>query len=232
MLRYLNPAYYLKTNGKSGYTIDQTILIVAIIAILITLIIVTIGWALLNRTSGTKLGSQLQQMEDAISQFYGKHRMFPTAACPSATTANYAGASAAILAGVTTDCGTLNTGIGGANELDNLMSGVPIAGGRVRNNFSGIISMLEGTGLNQWLPNTPSGASYIIVKFENVPLSEAKEADAELDKGVAGVPSNQGRVVYSTVDCLPASNGAAVPLPSTLTVPTAGNVNICFATPI
>ena len=65
--------------NRKGYTIDQTILIVAIIAILITLIIVTIGWTLLNRTGGTKLASQLQQVETAVAQFYEGpgNRQFP-----------------------------------------------------------------------------------------------------------------------------------------------------------
>jgi type II secretory pathway pseudopilin PulG len=64
--------------SRQGYTIDQTILIVAIIAILITLVIVTIGWTLLNRTGGTKLASQLGQIDDAVAQFYDTNRAFPT----------------------------------------------------------------------------------------------------------------------------------------------------------
>jgi Tfp pilus assembly protein PilE len=64
--------------ARRGYTIDQTILIVAIIAILITLVIVTIGWTLLGRAGGNKVGSQLTQIQPAVAQFYNINRTYPS----------------------------------------------------------------------------------------------------------------------------------------------------------
>ena len=66
-----------KFNSRTaGYTLDQTILIVAIIAILITLIVATIGWALLNRAGGTKLAAQLKQIEDANGLFFSSYNQW------------------------------------------------------------------------------------------------------------------------------------------------------------
>lgn len=65
---------------SAGYTIDQTILIVAVIAILITLIIASVGWDLLNRTSGTKFASYLKQIEEANGTFYARQGVWPNIA--------------------------------------------------------------------------------------------------------------------------------------------------------
>jgi NADH:ubiquinone oxidoreductase subunit 3 (subunit A) len=69
---------YNKTfKGIAGYTIDQTILIVAVIAILITMIIASVGWDLLSRAGGTKLASHLRQFETGVGQFFAKHSVWP-----------------------------------------------------------------------------------------------------------------------------------------------------------
>lgn len=64
-------------SATAGYTIDQTILIVAVIAILITMIIASVGWDLLSRAGGTKLASHLRQFETGVGQFFSKHSVWP-----------------------------------------------------------------------------------------------------------------------------------------------------------
>lgn len=66
-----------KKTMNAGYTIDQTILIIAIIAILITIIIATVGWDLLQRAGGAKVASHLRQIEGAIGEFYSRHELWP-----------------------------------------------------------------------------------------------------------------------------------------------------------
>ncbi len=66
-----------KKQMNAGYTIDQTILIIAIIAILITIIIATVGWDLLQRAGGAKVASHLRQIEGAIGEFYSRHQLWP-----------------------------------------------------------------------------------------------------------------------------------------------------------
>ena len=61
-----------------GYTIDQTILIVAVIAILVTMIIGSVGWDLLSRAGGTKLQSHLVQMENSAGSFFAQYGLWPT----------------------------------------------------------------------------------------------------------------------------------------------------------
>ena len=75
----------------AGYTIDQTILIVAVIAVLITLIIASVGWDLLNRTSGTKFASYLKQIEEANGAFYARQGVWPHTAVADAAVAPAAG---------------------------------------------------------------------------------------------------------------------------------------------
>ena len=62
---------------QAGYTIDQTILIVAVIAILVTMIIGSVGWDLLTRAGGTKLQSHLVQFENAAGSFFAQYGLWP-----------------------------------------------------------------------------------------------------------------------------------------------------------
>jgi len=73
----VNTKYKDTFHRAAGYTIDQTILIVAVIAILITMIIASVGWDLLSRAGGTKLASHLRQFETGVGQFFAKHAVWP-----------------------------------------------------------------------------------------------------------------------------------------------------------
>jgi type II secretory pathway pseudopilin PulG len=61
-----------KTNTRkiAGFTLDQTILVVAVIAVLATIIISSVAWNVLNRANATKLNAHLTQINDAIGQYY------------------------------------------------------------------------------------------------------------------------------------------------------------------
>jgi len=204
MLRILNKYYGRIFSRREGYTIDQTILIVAIIAILITLIIITIGWQLINRTSGTKLGSQLKQVEDSITQFYAAQKVFPHQAFATAPTAAATG-NVLVMAAVTPAGAALLPTINAAN-LSNLLGGFRINGTTsLQNSYGGNISMMPGS-VNAWT-GAPATNTYLVVEFAQVPLSDAQEADRAID---GAQNATQGRLVYGNSTCLPASAGAAV----------------------
>lgn len=72
---------------QAGYTIDQTILIVAVIAILVTMIIGSVGWDLLTRAGGTKMQSHLVQFENAAGSFFSQYGRWPHDVTADSTTA-------------------------------------------------------------------------------------------------------------------------------------------------
>lgn len=163
--------------SRQGYTIDQTILIVAIIAILITLVIVTIGWTLLNRTSGTKLASQLNQIDDAVAQFYDTNRAFPTdlAALQNAGLINFRVNAAGT--------GYIND-FGGAVSVAQLRTGTTSA-----------------TTPNGLAVNT----RYVWVQQQNVPLAEAQRADDNIDGTLSGSAGRVNYIANATGTCPDAS---------------------------
>lgn len=74
---------------QAGYTIDQTILIVAVIAILVTMIIGSVGWDLLTRAGGTKMQSHLVQFENAAGSFFSQYGLWPQDVTDGTPTANF-----------------------------------------------------------------------------------------------------------------------------------------------
>ena len=65
----------------AGYTLDQTILIVAVIAILVTIIVGSVGWEVLNRASSAKIAAHLKQIETAVGVYYKENNnTWPTSA--------------------------------------------------------------------------------------------------------------------------------------------------------
>ncbi len=216
-MKLLKHRLFQRMLSNKGYTIDQTILIVAIIAILITLVIVTVGWQLINRTGGTKAAAQLKQIEDANGQFFSAHRVWPHQAysAPAVSPANNMLALANN--GITTWAANVNSA-----NLQNLISGFPVSGGAVSHNFGGggAITMQA----NRYLSTMGIGTdNRMVVQFAAVPLPEAKEADQNMD-GQEGY--NTGRIIYGTGACLNTTSGGNV---STPTQATSGNVYLCYA---
>jgi Tfp pilus assembly protein PilE len=212
-----------KLFNRRGYTIDQTILIVAIIAILITLIIVTIGWQLINRTSGTKLAAQLRQMEDAAASFYSSQRVWPdqglNAPTPTRTVALLANAL---------NAGAVNATITAA-DLRNQLPGFNVTNGgtvnaTIRHNLGagGLVSMFPGTTA-AW-QGAGTNTRFEIVEFAGVAIDQALEADRSIDNAI---DNKLGRVVYSgTTSCVPTVSGAAVA--AVADTPTTGTVFVCY----
>ncbi len=203
----------IRNKATSGYTIDQTILIVAIIAILVTLIIITIGWQIINRTSGTKLAAQLRQVEDANGQFFAANRVWPHLAY---TTSNNATNNMRSLAGTVTY--TANT----VTTIKNYLPGLRDTGSAVVHNFT-------NNGATAMEPITnPYGAlqgTYLVVQFTGVPVYEAREAEMAIDAGRNGTEDYaSGRFVATT-----GSNCRVASAVTGITSNTTGNVNVCYA---
>lgn len=201
--------------SNKGYTIDQTILIVAIIAILITLVIVTVGWQLINRAGGTKAGAQLKQIEDANGQFFSDQRTWPHAAL---STGNSAVNAIYVLTGIpTTWASNIDT-----TRIKNLIPGFKLSGSTITHSFGG------GGAITQMANTYPSTANIgvgqrLVVQFAAVPIADAKEADRSID----GEENNAtGRVLYGDAACLNTANGGAITAP---TAPTKNTVFVCYA---
>ncbi|HAG52616.1 MAG TPA: hypothetical protein DCL21_02400 [Alphaproteobacteria bacterium] len=60
----------IRSNKLAGFTLDQTILVVAVIAVLATIIISSVAWNVLSKANATKINAHLQQYTDAIGTFY------------------------------------------------------------------------------------------------------------------------------------------------------------------
>ena len=62
----------MKRNLKriAGFTLDQTILVVAVIAILATIIITTVAWSVISKATSTKLVGHLNQVGESIGNRY------------------------------------------------------------------------------------------------------------------------------------------------------------------
>lgn len=209
--------------SNKGYTIDQTILIVAIIAILITLVIVTVGWQLINRTSGTKAGAQLKQIEDANGQFFSSHRVWPSNAQPSTVTPTPTQNMAAL---VNNDVASSawNASVRQA-ELRNLLPGFKITGTglatAVYHNFG---SSANATVQQQVNTVSSLGSDRrLVIQFRDVPLADAEEADEAVD---GAKDARQGRVFYGTTACMNNTFGGPASLPSAQ--PTDSTVYLCY----
>lgn len=172
----------LRTLWKSlrstkGYTLDQTILIIAIIAILVTLIILTVGWNLINKASGTRLAQQLGNVEDAVGNYYGDNR-----AWPKSNTATSPMDDALSLAGINDANSSTKNYIGGLGNATSY----------IYHNLSNIAQANRRVALYQVAnPWGVTGGTYMIVQFQGVNYSDFLEADKAIDSSDGG---NAGRV--------------------------------------
>lgn len=216
--KYMLKQWRQRLTANSGYTIDQTILIVAIIAILITLIIITIGWQLIGRSNGTKLGAQLRQIEDANGTFYSEHKMWANQALTNSNPTN----NVRVLLNQTSGL-TFQTSID-TDKISNLLPGIKMSGGNPIHNIG---SGGAGSTITQQV-NVPSawglgGGQFMVVQFAAVPYTEATQADEAID-GTSGF--NSGRLVYSSSTCLNATSAGVSPA---AVAATSGVVFVCYA---
>jgi len=210
--------------SNKGYTIDQTILIVAIIAILITLIIVTVGWQLINRTSGTKAAAQVRQVEDANGQFFSAQRVWPHQAFSAAASATPANNMRVLVDPTGTGAPALAGNIRTA-ELRNLLPGFAVASGVVNHSFG------SGGVVTQQANTYPASANIgmdvrLVIQFTEMPLTEAIEADTAID---GAEDPTSGRVLYrATGNCLNTTMGGSSPGGATIAAGT-NTVTLCYA---
>jgi hypothetical protein len=206
---------FKRTLSHQGYTIDQTILIVAIIAILITLVIVTVGWQLINRTSGTKVASQVRQIEEANGQFFSTHRVWPHQAYTSpGVTANNNMLALAANSAITT---WVSPPVDTAN-LRNLLEGYTVESGAINHTIG------SGGAITEQ-PALVDAQQRMVVQFASVPYAEAAEAEKAIDNSTTPETTyNTGRVRFGTSTCFGSAGGAL----ATQTAATSGNVFLCY----
>jgi hypothetical protein len=184
-MKKMNLKQYM--NKAAGYTIDQTILIVAVIAILITLIIASVGWDLLNRTSGTKLASYLKQIEESNGGFYARQGVWPHVAVADAGVVASASASnIAVLAA--------QDAVSGTNQYSErwkpLLTGFDVAASGL------VVAHQFGSGglISQVVDDCDDGKSHLVITLSNVPLTEISNADETID---GEIDESAGRIQYT-----------------------------------
>jgi type II secretory pathway pseudopilin PulG len=208
----------LKKNllAQRGYTLDQTILIIAIIAILITVIILTVGWKLLGTAAGTRLAGQLGDVKDALSGYYGQFQHWPQGTTSNPTL------DAAALAGFNDSngnkknylVGLLSSASGVTHNL-NLMS-----------NRNVLLSQVNGSGSN-W-PG-PTGSVYEVVEFQNISGSDFTAADAVIDAADGG-DNGKIRVIAAAGSAPAAGSGCFASSPTFISSTIANSYyDVCYA---
>ena len=153
---------------QAGYTIDQTILIVAVIAILVTMIVGSVGWDLLTRAGSTKLQSHLVQFENAAGSFFSQYNMWPQQASstPADTTVNFR---------TLIDETALQPAMQGAGNFRNYLPAYTVDGGVVNHPFG------SGNGVVGLTTAVDGGQTYIVFEMTLVPSEEFNRADEGID---------------------------------------------------
>jgi hypothetical protein len=170
-----------RKHSMAGYTLDQTILIVAVIAILVTIIVGSMGWELLSRAGGTKMASHLRQIETANGQFYAEYDMWPHEATNNSSPAS----NMLVLLGDGDSATELNLN---GETLKNYLPSYETDGSTVSHPFG------SGGEITQEVePITGGTQNYLTLTLVGVPRAEAMEADESID-GKSATPFAQGRV--------------------------------------
>ncbi len=170
----------------AGYTIDQTILIVSVIAVLVTMIIGSVGWDLLTRAGATKLVSHLRQIEQANGQFYAAHGVWPQDAIGSRTNA----LCALVDPGYTPDGSIVEADITGKPR--NLLPAY------THNCASNEVNHTTSSGLATMYAQEVEdmGDEYLVVELKDIARPEAVEADKVIDGTPEGSPTT-GRIRFT-----------------------------------
>ena len=163
------------SHAQRGYTIDQTILIVAVIAILVTMIIGSVGWDLLSRASGTKLSSHLKQIETANGQFFATHAVWPDEAAATPNPVN----NFKVL---------VSQNALAAQYRPAFKDMLPAYDG----NVSGAIQHSFGSGGDITMERQElDNQTYLVITMKGIPRQEYEEADSKMD---GKVDQNAGRL--------------------------------------
>lgn len=184
---------------SAGYTIDQTILIVAVIAILITLIIASVGWDLLNRTSGTKFASYLKQIEESNGAFYARQGVWPHVAVNDIAVTPVAQRPENYISILATADAV--GGIAAANQYADrwkpYLTGFDVVVNAA--NSDATVSHQFGSGgvISQSVDVggvvCEDGKNHLLIALTNMPLTELENADDAID---GAIDFNTGRLKY------------------------------------
>lgn len=161
----------------AGFTLDQTILVVAVIAVLATIIISSVAWEVLNRANSTKLNAHLQQISDSIGSYYQDFdHVWPTNA---AALAPYLAGYTVTGSNLTTPFGTSsNQGILALNSTGRVLSGTGRSGG----------SVCTGSEID----------CYMTATITNIQAQEAEQANEAIDGSGESSNHSQGRLRWTT----------------------------------
>jgi len=156
----------------AGFTLDQTILVVAVIAILATIIISSVAWSVLNRANATRMTAHLTQIADSIGNYYQDNsRDWPADAEDLKV----------YLAGYTASGNNLITPFG-ASGADSIMAFQPLG------------AHLTTAGAAGTACNAAGGVDcYFTVTLTNIQAQEAQEANSAIDGPSESTPNTQGR---------------------------------------
>lgn len=180
----------------AGYTIDQTILIVSVIAVLVTMIIGSVGWDLLTRAGATKLVSHLRQVEQANGQFYAAHGVWPQDAIGSLDNALCALVDPGFVGG--TPVGSIvEDDITGKprNLLPAYTHNCRTANGADKPVGSVNHTTSEGLAYMRAQDVASMGDTYLVLQFQGIAVPEVVEADKVIDGDSAGSPLT-GRIRF------------------------------------
>lgn len=146
----------------AGFTLDQTILVVAVIAVLATVIISSVAWDVLSKANATKLTAHLTQIGDAMGQYYRDNsHQWPT---DSTQLVEYLGGSYSSQ---------------GPNDLR-----TPFASGSTPSSMSIPSAFANGRELASGSacdPDDPSNDCYVVMEMTNVDTADVVQADKNID---------------------------------------------------
>ena len=179
-----------KIRRQAGYTIDQTILIVAVIAILVTMIIGSVGWDLLTRAGGTKMQSHLVQFENAAGSFFSQYGLWPTDVTSSA--------SDAVLALIDDSAVTWTGSFSpSADEFRNYLPAYEASGGTAQHSFGqgGDVLLYTNDNASECPTSiTSSTQGFLVFVMVGVPEDEFVRAKEGIDGGADPADWESGRL--------------------------------------
>jgi type II secretory pathway pseudopilin PulG len=149
----------------AGFTLDQTILVVAVIAILATIIISSVAWEVLTKANSTKLTAHLNQIGESVGQYYQDTHVSEG---PYIWPDNAAKLEA-YLAGYSKDGNNLNTPLGGST----------LAVLSFPSTYEQRLGVSGSTGGGTC--DSAFNDCYITVQITNIPLQEVRAANEAID---------------------------------------------------
>lgn len=154
---------------NAGYTLDQTILIVSIMAVMSTLVVSQFGSNVIDRARGLKVASILQQVGQANQIFKLYHNAWPHELSRTGSATD----NAMLLAG-------------GQNRSQNLLPNFKVVNNTLQHDLGLGGEVAQSVMRFQ-------GQNYIVISISNIPQGEAEAADKIID---GRINPTDGRLQY------------------------------------